>query len=238
MLALVVAVASVLTLAGCQSDPPSNQPAAPPKTSPSDPPGKLAQIVTKPGRYTVGTDIEPGDWVGMAGSSMCNYSTVRKVDGSRPISKKIAVAGGTRMFDDAGIEIGWATMFRFWPGDVLEIPATEFYPDMEVCQFWNEGTDAPPVPQGSDVPWRDVDRTTVGTERWKMGQFDYLDAVKARVNNFDETQLTSMGLWSCKVKNRTTAGNTLQHFAHLTSIQADYLITMSYKYMCPSDQHS
>jgi hypothetical protein len=66
-----------------------------------------------------------------------------------------------------------------------------------------------------------------------MGQFDYLDAVKQRVTNFDEARLTQMALWSCWLDSRGLAGLILQHFAHLTEIQADYLITSAYKYMCP-----
>ena len=228
MQGLVVAVISVLALGGCQGNPATPaaaHPVPPPNTTHSDPPGKLAQIVTKPGRYTFGKDLEPGYWVGMTRSSTCNYSTTLKMFGSRALAGKLTTESGKVSFKPS-------------PGDVLEIPKDEFFANWEDCQFWNEGDGAPPVPDGSDVPWRDVDQTTSGVDRWKMGQFGYLDAVKERVNNVDETQLTLMGLWACKVQSRGLTAETLRHFGHLTDIQADYLITMSYKHMCPEAQRS
>jgi hypothetical protein len=198
----------------------------------------LAQIVTKPGRYTFGTDLELGFWIGMARSSTCDYSTAMQgSDDPGPRPAKIAVKGGAVIYDETGRPIGVAVGFSPKSGDVLEIATDTSLPNTDDCEFWNDGEHAPAVPEGSDVPWRDVDKTIGGIDRWKMGQFDYLDAVKQRVNNFDEDQLTQMGLFSCKVALRGWTASTLQHFAHLTSIQADYLVTMSYKYMCPSDQH-
>jgi hypothetical protein len=246
---VAVAVISVFAAGGCHDATPKtlstttdNQLASStttPNKSQPEVAGTLAQIVIKSGRYIFGKDLEPGKWIGISLDQTCNYTTARKIfDDSRPVTDKLPEVGTPPTYDSAGAPIGDLIEMWFAPGDVLEILPNESFPSVSDCQFWNDGTKAPPIPAGSDVPWRDVDQGTIGVDDWKMGQFDYLDAVKKRVNNFDETQLTLMGFWACKVPMRDATSDTLRHFANLTPIQADYLITTSYKYMCPNVQHS
>jgi hypothetical protein len=142
---LVVAAMSVLALGGRQGDPtkPTARPTPPPSTTHQAPAG-LAQIVTKAGRYTFGEDLAPGYWDAMALGSTCNYITAQKsFDNSRRRTSKLAAVGGAPMFDNIGLPVGiLALRLKFSPGDVLEIPVDQFQPNSDVCQFWNNGTDA------------------------------------------------------------------------------------------------
>ena len=198
-----------------------------------------AQVATRPGRYIVGEDLDPGHWFGMARVSSCTYTTVLGDFGSVPRIGKLTAVGST---PDAGDQPAspW-TYFWIRAGDVLELWPDKPSPIPNHCEFWNDGSStAPPtpaLPAASDVPWRDVDRTADGVDRWKMGQFDYLAAAKERVGNLNETQLSLMGYLACQVGYRDVIANTFEHFARLTAIQADFLVTMSYKFMCPSEQH-
>jgi hypothetical protein len=233
---LLAAAGSALILAACQSESVS-------KTAPSSPgstsavsTGQLAQILSKPGHYVAGTDVETGSWVGMALDVTCVY-TLNRINEHPGTPQKIPVIGGAPLYSDVtGSQLGGYTTFDLFRGDELALAPDTSGMDLSSCQFWNDGEVAgtPPVPVNSDVPWRDVDHNT-NVNHWKMGQFDYLDDVKQRVTNLDESPLTSMGLWGCKMNSRGMATNALQHFANLTNIQADYLVTTAYKHMCPED---
>jgi hypothetical protein len=238
--ALVVASTCVGCHSGSAAAPTSERPSTV-GSQPVPTPHNAAQVVTKPGRYVVGEGIESGDWEGLARDATCSYAITRARDGRRQTSK-MAPKGGYPTYNDDGTEIGVGLSIKFFRGDVLEVVQDPVMTDLDECLFWNEGTDAPAPLQDSSAPW-DVTIPTGGTDvdgkgtDWKMGEFDYLDAVKQRVTNFDEGQLTQLGLWSCWVGSRGTVGLSLQRFAHLTEIQADYLITASYKFMCPENAH-
>lgn len=232
----IVTILIALSLAGCSA---KTEPTATdnrnasPTTPARGPDGGPQQIVSQPGRYTVGKDIEAGSWVGMARNTICVYRTIRQVDGNRQKESRLDVVGSAPITGEDGFPIGRAIYFGLKAGDLLELVDDEYGFDFDTCVFWNDSTDTPAVPADSDLPWRDVDKTILGADKWKIGQFDYLDQVKTRVQGFDETDLTEMGLWSCALDDRGAANLTLRKFADLTEIQADYLITTASKNMCP-----
>lgn len=58
-------------------------------------------------------------------------------------TSKLAAVGGAPTFDNIGLPVGiLALRLKFSPGDMLEIPVDQFQPNSDVCQFWNNGTDA------------------------------------------------------------------------------------------------
>lgn len=220
-----------ITVAAPAPDPPmATNTSAPVKAS-------LTQVVTKPGRYIVGVNIEPGGWRGMLGHSpnpTCTYA-ITHLDGSR--------MAGTLTIDGLDYSsmnnpaLSLTTLLK--QGDVLEIDEEPLVEAWEPCTFWNDTeTVSPPI--DSDVPWREtqtVNGVLAGKERWRIGQFDYIEHVQRRVHRFDEAELTEMGLWTCQAQSVRLGGEPVREalikFAGFNSGDADYLISMARKFMCP-----
>lgn len=238
-------MAAIALVVACSPDAPSPSDSGATQThstSDSTPGGTLPQLITKPGTYTAGIDLEPGLWRAMARSGVCEYRTVTDVPGTDnwTVDFTLAQIGGAPMFDPAtGFDLRGASSFKLESGDTLQIKEDPLLgPDFEACEFINDDDEVAPPPAGSDVPWRGVERTLVPDllQRWKPGQFDFLAAVQQRVTTFDESELTEIGLWICKNKAANfydvDLKTVLTKFAGLTDIQGDYVINTATRHMC------
>jgi hypothetical protein len=120
----VVLAAAVLFVGSCSTQPgcvagPSGASAAIAKPATEDrKPGNLKQVITKPGSYTVGVDVEPGLFKGIARDDECTYSTNRRIDG-KPIPHVLNFMGtAAPALDFKGDPQPTETEFALKPGDV------------------------------------------------------------------------------------------------------------------------